>query len=137
MTTAKADQTTWKRLRYTIFRMANTRSSSSLLGKNTSTVAFFTLFDQSLQQSFWLKFYFYLFRLIAILFDRKLSLIVHGFCSGFSSLNLHKARYNVSYDTMEDRLVLLPLRLKSCSIDSILEVTLNKWNKAEKLFVFG
>ena len=38
---------------------------------------------------------------------------------------------------MEDRLVLLPLRLKGCSIDSILEVTLNKWNKPEKSFVFG
>ena len=37
---------------------------------------------------------------------------------------------------MEDRLVLSPLRLKACSIDSILEVTLIKWNKPEKSFVF-
>ena len=36
---------------------------------------------------------------------------------------------------MEDRLVLLALRLKACSIDSILEVTLNKWNKPQKSFV--
>ena len=32
---------------------------------------------------------------------------------------------------------MLPLRLKACSIDSILEVTLNKWNEGEKSFVFG
>ena len=38
---------------------------------------------------------------------------------------------------MEDWLALLPLRLKACSIDSILEVTLIKVNKPEKSFVFG
>ena len=37
---------------------------------------------------------------------------------------------------MEDRLVLLPFHLEACSIDSILEVTLIKWNKPEKSFVF-
>ena len=35
---------------------------------------------------------------------------------------------------MEDRLALLPLRLKACLIDSILEV---RRNKPEKAFVFG
>ena len=38
---------------------------------------------------------------------------------------------------MEARLALLPLRLEACSIDSILEVRLIKWNKPEKSFVFG